>query len=137
MKYLLLTLLFACNPNGPTAVQPRPVATNSGAFSDPAPAGINSWIELGGAQAVNTSQTHQVTTLEPFAQLMVKAVDGELEIEQIQIEYANHENRIVQMKRKFVKGEGQVIELREKRPIAKIIVFTDPDSTGSYIVYGA
>jgi hypothetical protein len=116
-----------------------PAATNPGAFSDDS-SPVRGWVVIGGAEANENgamSQSYDVDTRQPFAQLLVKAVDGAPEIEQIQIEYDTHETRLVPFARRLAAGEGQVIELREKRPIAKIVVYTDPDSSGRYIVFGS
>jgi hypothetical protein len=138
MKHLL-TLFFvvACAPNGTRAIAAPRSAPDSGAFQDPSPAVIDKWVTIAEAPTIDLSQEHVILSRESFGQLLVKAIDGAPEIEQIEIEYADHESRVVKLERKLVTGEGQVIELREKRPIAKLVVFTDPDSSGTYVVFGA
>ena len=143
MKHVIIALVFAAC--APRSVTPVPSSENAGAFADP-PArvmpredgseAVRGWVVLGRAQTTNLSQTHVVTTGEPFAQILVKAVDGEAEIEQIEITYRDHQSRVVRLGRRLVAGDGQVIELREKRPIEKIVVHTDPDSRGDYVLFG-
>jgi hypothetical protein len=134
-------MLAAC---APSAV-PAPSTANSGAFVDP-PArvlptsgggeAVKGWVVLGKAHTVDLAQTHLITTTEPFDELLVKAVDGEPEIEQIEIQYRDRQSRTVRLERRFAAGEGQVIELRDKRAIEKIVVHTDPDTQGDYVLYG-
>jgi hypothetical protein len=140
-------MMFACAPNGvaPAPTEPVRPAGNPGAFADPAPArilppdrgeAVRGWVVLGRAPVIDLAQTHLVTTAEPFSQILVKAIDGAPEIEQIVIEYRDRGSQAVRIERKLVAGQSQVIELREKRPIDRIIVRTDPDSHGDYVVFG-
>jgi len=137
MRALLAACVFvvACAPNA----SPPPAApqqANAGAFGESPGAAVRSWVVLGEADAIDLSQTHVVTSREPFDELLVKATDGAPEIEQIQIELEDHTSKLIRLDKKLPAGEGQVIELRDKRPISKIIVFTDPDSKGRYMVFG-
>ena len=121
--------------------QPPPVApTNAGAYQQPSsPAEVRDWVVL--TQAVPTTNMQQVVevgvTNRPFSQLMLKAVDGEPQIESLQIEYMDDDMKQVTVHRKLVAGDGQVIELQQKAVIKKITVFTQPDSKGSYTIFGA
>jgi hypothetical protein len=129
--------LFACAPP-PATTAPGP--NNPGAFSEPAPASpVRGWVVLarGPANGTAVSHTHEVTDPAPVAQLLVKAIQGAPEIEQIEIEYVDDQMpQIVRLERRLAEGDGQVIELRAKRQISKLVVVTDPDSTGEYIVFG-
>lgn len=139
MTHLItLALVAACTPNGARVPEaPASNVSNTGAFQEPEAAVIHKWVTIAEAPTIDLSQEHVILTRESFGQLLVKATDGAPEIEQIEIEYADHESRVVKLERKLVTGEGQVIELREKRPIAKLVVHTDPDSSGTYRVFGA
>jgi hypothetical protein len=67
----------------------------------------------------------------------VKSIQGAPEIEHIQIEYVDDSQpQVVRLERQLAEGDGQVIELRHKKQISKLVVTTDPDSTGEYIVFG-
>jgi hypothetical protein len=122
-----------------------PVATpppdNAGAYRSPAASGpVTSWLVLARGPAAGTAGTltFRIDERTPVAQLLVKAVDGAPEIEQIEIEYTgNQGSQIIRLGRALAEGDGQVIELRDRRQISKLIVTTDPDSTGEYIVFGA
>jgi len=123
------------------ATRPEPVNTpaNTGAYREPsAPPEVTDWVML--SPTVQTSSMQQLievgTTNRPFSQLLLKAVDGEPQIEMLQIQYADDELKQVDVHRKLVAGDGQVIELRENRAIKKITVITDPDSHGSYTIFG-
>ena len=72
----------------------------------------------------------------PLSSLLVKGVSGEPEVQHIRIEYMDKSIRGVEVGRRFVPGDGQVIELPEHRPIEKIIVFLDPDTRGSVEILG-
>lgn len=64
-------------------------------------------------------------------------MSGEPEIAQVQIEYMDKSVKKVDLNKRFVPGDGQVVELRENRPIEKIIFFMDPDSKGTFEIFGA
>lgn len=44
---------------------------------------------------------------------------------------------MVRLSKTLAEGEGQVIELRERKPIARIVVVTDPDAPGQLVIFGA
>jgi hypothetical protein len=137
MKAASLALaLFACA--APVATPPP---TNAGAFQDPAAGSpVTGWLVLARGPAAHTAGTltFDVTERTPVSQLLLKAVDGAPEIEQIEIEYTgNQGSQIIRLGRPLNAGDGQVIELRNRRQISKLIVVTDPDSSGEYIVFGA
>jgi hypothetical protein len=122
-----------------------PVATpppdNAGAYRNPATtAPVTGWLVLARGPAAGTAGTltFRIDERTPVAQLLVKSVAGAPEIEQIEIEYTgNQGSQIIRLGRTLPEGDGQVIELRDRRQISKLIVTTDPDSTGEYIVFGA
>ena len=140
MKHAILGLaLFAC-ATAPATSAPGP--DNPGAFTagPAAPASpVRGWVVLarGPADPAAVSRTYEVTDPAPVAQIMVKAINGAPEIEQIQIEYADDSQpHVVRLERQLAEGDGQVIELRQTKQISKLVVVTDPDSTGEYIVFG-
>jgi hypothetical protein len=138
-RVLAAALLGACAPNGTTPAPAQPQPTNAGVFREPTPrVPVHDWVVLSGVTATaNTAQDIPVGAGEAFSQLLVKAIAGEPEIEQMEIYFANDESRLIKLDHKLVAGDGQVIELREKRAIKRIIVYTDPDSQGTYTIYGA
>ena len=138
MKQAILGLaLFACAPSPATSA---PGPNNPGAFTEPAPASpVRGWVVLarGPADPAAVSRTFDISEPAPVAQIMVKAVEGAPEIEQIQIEYVDDSQpQVVRLERPLGTGDGQVIELRQRKQISKLVVVTDPDSTGEYIVFG-
>jgi hypothetical protein len=137
MRAALLGLtLAACAANGSTAVPPAASLPPGGFRDEAVTAPVQRWVLLGERPVVNVSQTIDVATTEPFTQLIVKGIDGAPDIEQIEIEYADQGSRVVRLQRKLPAGEGQVIELRERRPIARLVVTTDPDAPGRYVILG-
>jgi hypothetical protein len=128
----IATLGLACTARD-TSVGPA----NPGAFRAPADRTVGEWIELGGGTVGGLSQSHVVATQRPIETLLVQAVDGAPEIEVIQIHYRDGQTRRVRLQRTLPADDGQVIELRERRPISRIVVFTDPDSSGEYVLFGA
>jgi hypothetical protein len=138
MKHAILGLaLFACaTPPATSASGPN----NPGAFTEPAAASpVRGWVVLarGPADPAAVSRTYEITEPSAVAQIMVKSIEGSPEIEQIQIEYVDDSQpQVVRLERPLSQGDGQVIELRHKKQISKLVVVTDPDSTGEYIVFG-
>ena len=133
---ILMIALASCYSQTPPA-EPA----NTGAYQQPAsPAvGASDWVVL--APTVTTTNMQQTVevgvTDRPFSQLMLKAVDGEPQIETLEIQYMDDNLKQVTVHRKLLAGDGQVIELRERAVIKKITVFTQPDSHGSYTIFGA
>ncbi|MBA3820444.1 MAG: hypothetical protein H0X17_16250 [Deltaproteobacteria bacterium] len=122
-----------------THVEPTPrPSMASGGFQAEQPR-VEGWVLLGAPVAVTPIQ-HTITVAGQggnIAQLLVKGVSGESEIAQITIEYMDKQVKRVDLQRKFLPGDGQVIELKADRPIDKIIVFLDPDSKGTFEIFGA
>ena len=140
-KLLILMLAVGCgggtgglsNANS----TPRPSPTQGGFQAEATPV-VASWVNLG--SPAPTTQSQQTLQLDgqggPVSQLLVKGVSGEPEIDLIQIEYMDKSLKGVELHKRFVPGDGQVIELKENRPIRKIIVFIDPDSQGTVEIFG-
>ena len=141
MRKTLVVTLFAvgCGGGPDRHVQstPRPSHAEGGFQAQPAPV-VTDWVSLGSPAPVTPSQQTLELHGEPgaFSQLMVKGVSGEPEVAHIRIEYMDKSIKGVQVQRRFVPGDGQVIELKEHRPISKIIVFLDPDSQGTVEILG-
>ena len=140
MRKLLTITLFALGCGGGPGMQPapRPSPAEGGFQSQPAPV-VRGWVPLG----VPTQVTRMQQTLElggapgPITTLLVKGVSGEPEIDRIQVEYMDHTRKGVVLQKRFVPGDGQVVELESHRPIEKIIIFMDPDSEGTIEILGA
>ncbi|HEY5937373.1 MAG TPA: hypothetical protein VIU61_22150 [Kofleriaceae bacterium] len=117
-----------------------PPNNHVGAYRDPAvsaPA-VRDWVVIGtGVPAVNLQQQIMLTQPRAFGQLLVKGVSGAPEIQQIEIQYDDKSVHTVTLDRTLPEGEGQVIELRDRRAIMRLTVFTDPDGQGSYSVFGS
>ena len=136
-RTMLLLFVVAC---GGTAPAPQPTTTNSGAFHEPDRRVVRDWAVL--SDAVTVDGTTLVHTLDlradspPVEQLLVKAIQGAPEIESLQIIYDDNNVEKVQLERVLNAGDGQVIELRGRRAIRQIVIATDPDSHGSFAIYG-
>ena len=138
MHKLLSVVLFAGACGGASVTPaPRPQPAQGG-FQAP-PAAVEGWRNLGTPVEVSTMQrTLQLSGQGGrIATLMIKGVSGEPEIEQVVIEYMDQNQKTVDVKRRFVPGDGQVLELKDDRPINKIIVIMDPDSQGTFEIFGA
>jgi hypothetical protein len=141
MHKLLSVALFvgACGGSDLTSVtpSPRPQPAQGGFQAQQQPA--EGWRNLG--QPVEVSQIQRTLQLSgqggKIATLMIKGVSGEPEIEQVLIEYMDQAQKKVDVNRRFVPGDGQVLELQDDRPINKIIVIMDPDSQGTFEIFGA
>lgn len=131
-------LLFALA--GCYSQTPPPAPANTGAYQQPSsPPEVRDWVVL--APAVTTTNMQQTVevgvTDRPFSQLLLKAVDGEPQIESLEIQYMDDDLKQVTVHRKLLAGDGQVIELQQNGVIKRITVFTQPDSHGSYTIFGA
>lgn len=134
MTKLPLFLFLAACASAP------PPNNHVGAYRDPAAAApaVRDWVVLGnGVPAIDLQQQIIVTRPTAFDQLLVKGVSGAPEIQQIEIQYDDRSVHTVTLDRKLPAGEGQVIELRDRRAITRLTVFTDPDGQGSYSVFGS
>lgn len=140
MRHLVGLLLFAtaCGSAGPApASTPRP-SPESGGFRAAEPPKTHSWKLLG--MPVETAPSQQTIEVGgaggKIGAIMIKGVSGEAEIEQITVEYLNEQSRRVDLKKRFLPGDVQVIELREEHAISKIVVFLDPDTQGTVEIFG-
>lgn len=138
MRQLVAALIFAACASTPTPEPtPRP-SPESGGFRAADPPVVDSWKSLG--VPVETAPAQQVIQVDgqggKIGALMIKGVSGEAEIEHITVEYLNEQSRSVDITRRFLPGDVQVIELREDHAISKIIVFLDPDSKGTVEIFG-
>ena len=132
-KLPLMLFLVACGGAPPPD-------SHVGAYRDPAvsaPAVRDRVVIGNGVPAVNLQQQIMLTQPTAFNQLLVKGVSGAPEIQQIEIQYDDKSVHTVTLDRKLPEGEGQVIELRDRRAITRLTVFTDPDGQGSYSVFGS
>lgn len=122
-----------------TTVQstPRPSPATGGHQAETPP--VASWVSFGMPRETSPIQR----TIDVggaggnIGQLYIKGVAGEAEIQQIQVEYMDQGVKRIDLDMRFQPGDGQVIELREQRPISRIIVFIDPDTQGTFEVLGA
>jgi hypothetical protein len=141
MRKLLGILLIAggCGGSDLTSVTPpsRPQPAQGG-FQAP-PQSVEGWRNLGVPAEVSPIQRTIVLSGQggKIATLMIKGVSGEPEIEQVIIEYMDKNQKKVDVNRRFVPGDGQVLELKDDRPIDKITIFMDPDSQGTFEIFGA
>ena len=136
MSKLPLFLVIAAACGG----APSPATNHVGAYRDPAaaPPAVRDWVVLGdNVAAVSLQQQVVVRSPQAFGQLLVKGVTGAPEIQQIEIEYDDKSVHTVTLDRTLPAGEGQVIELRDRRAITRLTVFTDPDGQGTYAVFGS
>lgn len=140
----LLTSVFvlaACggaNVNDTTVLQtPRPSPATGGYQAETPP--VEGWVSFGAP--VETSPLQRTIHVQGaggnIGQLYIKGVTGEAEISQIQVEYMDKGVKRIDLNMRFQPGDGQVVELREQRPISRIIVFIDPDTQGTFEVLGA
>jgi hypothetical protein len=73
-----------------------------------------------------------------FRKIRVEAVRGVPMITQVKIEFENSTVQTVDMNTSLPAGAGEVIDLNgDVRKIRRVIVYTAPQSRGSYTVYGA
>src|SRR5512138_3147317 len=131
---IAICLLFA----GCAAAPPPPPSTpNNGSFHE-APGAVAQWVDLGPVVPVD-ELTHRIDVSDPnaFGELLVKGTAGEAKISQVQIEYPDHTVYNVDLQRRLEPGEGQVIELRQRRPITKITIYTSGNSNGTFTIFGA
>lgn len=141
MRKLLSLVLFvsACAGSEVTTVQqPNRPQPAEGGFQAPPPA-VEGWRNLGAM--VEISPIQRTIALDgqggKIATLMIKGLTGEPEVEQVLIEYMDQNQKKVEVNRRFAPGDGQVIELKEDRPIKQISIFIDPDSQGTFEILGA
>ena len=135
----IVAFVLGCGGSDLTSVKPAPRPTPAeGGFQARQPA-VEGWVHLGAPVEVTPLQRNVQVSGQggQIAQLLIKGVSGEPEISQIQVEYADKGIKRIDINRRFVPGDGQVIELQESRPIEKIMIFMDPDSGGTFEIFGA
>jgi hypothetical protein len=137
MRTLSVLFVVGC-ATSPAQPYHHPTAATGG-FAAPASTEIREWVELGTPVATSPMQQTLVVspTIGPLRQLMLKGVTGEARIAQILVTYTDQSERTFELRKLFGPGDGQVIELREPQQVAKVVVFTEPESTGSIVVLGA
>lgn len=139
MRNLLTLLMFAaaCGGAGAPTETPRP-SSETGGYRAEQPA-VDTWQRLGTPVEIAPAQAVVEVggTGGKIGALLIKGVAGEAEIEQIHIEYMDEQSKRVDLSKRFLPGDAQVIELREDRAISKITVILDPDSTGTFEIFGA
>jgi hypothetical protein len=73
-----------------------------------------------------------------YRKLRLEAVRGNPVVLKIAIEFANKTTQVVEYRESLPAGTGEVIDLNgDTRKINRIIVYSDPNSRGSYSLYGA
>lgn len=116
---------------------PRPDPAQGGFQAEPPR--VEGWVNLG----VPVEETSIQRTLYvdghggQIAQLLIKGVSGEPEVAQVQVEYMDKTVKRVDLNKRFMPGDGQVIELKVDRPIQKVTLILDPDSQGVVEIFGA
>lgn len=137
MRTLLFLFAVGC-ATSPAQPYQHPT-TASGGFSAPVSSEVREWVELGSPVASSPMQQTLVvpSTIGPLRQLMVKGLTGEARVSQILVRYTDQSERTFEMRKLLGPGDGQVIELREPQQVAQVVVFTEPESTGSIVVLGA
>jgi len=135
MRTLLFMFAIGCASHAQPYQEPTPA---TGGFTA-APAVVEDWVQLGSPVATAPMQQTLVVppTIGPLHQLMVKGVTGQARIAQILLQYSDQRERTVDVRKVFGPGDGQVIELREPQQVSKVVVFTEPESTGSIVLLGS
>jgi hypothetical protein len=137
-KLLTVVLVCGCGGSNVNTIEPAPrPSPEQGGFQATQPV-VDSWIRLGTPVEVSPIQQNVDVGGRggAIAQLLIKGVSGEPEIATVQIEYLDKTMKKVDLHRRFVPGDGQVVELKIERPIDKIIVHLDPDSRGTFEIFG-
>ena len=134
-----LALAASCAANTQTTSDPvnRPDPATGG-YQAPQPR-AEAWVSLG--PTMETSPIQRTVEVGGhggrISNLMIKGTHGEAEVTQVIIQYMDKAQKKVELHKTFLPGDAQVIELREDRPIDKIIVFIDPDTDGHFQIFGA
>jgi hypothetical protein len=73
-----------------------------------------------------------------FKKLRIEGTRGNPVIMKVLVEFADKTQQLMEYRDSFPAGTGEVIDLNgDTRHINRIVVYTDPNSRGSYSVYGA
>jgi len=98
------------------------------------------WVTLAESfSAATNRQFINVLGRGEFQRIRVAATQGAPVINQVAIEYMDDTNtQVVKIDARVPPGHGQVIDLAGgRRQIRRIVVYSDPQSGGSYAVYGS
>jgi hypothetical protein len=76
---------------------------------------------------------------EAYRRIRIEASRGAPVIKQVGIEYADsRDTQVIRIDERLAPGQGRTIDLHGgRRPIQRIIVYTQPEYGGAYSVYGA
>jgi len=127
---LLAGLVFAgCHASAGVSTSSEPVPTM------PAP----QWVPLAdGYSATTPSQQIDLRGRGEFARLRIQGTSGTPVIKQITIDYSDSEPaQVVRIDEQLAPGQVRDIDLNGgRRPVKRIIVYAEPQSSGQYTVFG-
>ena len=139
MRKLVSVVVVALGCGGSQTMEPPPRPQPAEGGFQAAQPRVEGWVNLG----VPVEDTDIQRTLYidgqggQIGQLLIKGVSGEPEVAQVQIEFMDKSVKRVELNKRFLPGDGQVIELRDERPIQKVTIIVDPDSKGVVEIFGA
>jgi len=101
----------------------------------------SSWVMLADRNTVDSNrQFINVRGQDAFRKIRIEAAGGAPVIKQVAIEFADEigNPQVVRLDQRMPAGQGQTIDLNGgRRPIQRIIVYTEPQYGGTYSVFGA
>jgi len=110
------------------------------AASSPAPVETSRWVTLADHNSVDGNrQFINVRGQDAFRKIRIEASRGAPVIKQVAIEFSDDRGntQVVRMDARLSAGQGQTIDLNGgRRPVQRIIVYTEPQFGGSYSVFG-
>jgi len=125
---------FGCEAGVTT--QTRPVYTPPPAVAAPQ----TSWVTIADHEVANSHKQQIVTRGEAFRKIRIEAESGAPVIKQVAIEYSDDpgNTQVVKLEQRLPAGQGQTIDLdgAGRRPVKRIIVYTDESYGGSYSLLG-
>jgi hypothetical protein len=137
-KLLSLVVVVGCGGSNINSIEPTPRPSPAqGGFQATQPP-VEGWVRLATPVEISPMQ-HNVQVSGQggaIAQLLIKGVSGEPEVASLEVVYLDKSEKKVEIHKRFVPGDGQVVELKDERPIDKIIVYIDPDSKGTVEIFG-
>lgn len=71
-----------------------------------------------------------------YRRLLVESVRGAPVIERVAVEFADRRTQVWDLNRRMPLGADEMIDLGGPKRINRIIVYTDPQYSGSYSIYG-
>jgi len=108
--------------------------------SSPAPVQESRWVTLAEHNSVDGNrQFINVRGQDAFRKIRIEASGGAPVIKQVAIEFSDDRGnaQVVRMDARLSAGQGQTIDLNGgRRPVQRIIVYTEPQFGGSYSVFG-